>query len=140
MVGIGLFHLILGGAAVIGGGPLNATAQGEHRFFAALFACYGVAFLWWVRATETKKRDQHSGRNVPGGWAGPTSLDRNIGPAQRVLLRDARRRTRLADGLARPYFSVSAILLMANGFQLVTGCTAAPHVHHRGSPRSGHTV
>jgi hypothetical protein len=56
MVGIGLFHLILGGAAVIGGGPLNATAQGEHRFFAALFACYGVAFLWWVRATETKKR------------------------------------------------------------------------------------
>ena len=55
-VGIGLFHLVLGGAAVIGGSPLNATAQGEHRFFAALFACYGLAFLWCVPAAETKKR------------------------------------------------------------------------------------
>jgi hypothetical protein len=56
VVGIGLAHLVLGGAAVIGGSPLNATAQGEHRFFAALFACYGLAFLWCVPAIETKKR------------------------------------------------------------------------------------
>ena len=56
VVGIGLAHLILGGAAVIGGSPLNATAQGEHRFFAALFVCYGLAFLWCVPTIETKKR------------------------------------------------------------------------------------
>jgi Domain of unknown function (DUF4345) len=56
VVGIGLFHLILGGAAVIGGSPLNATAQGEHRFFAALFACYGAACRWCVPAVETTKR------------------------------------------------------------------------------------
>ncbi|MET0476311.1 MAG: DUF4345 domain-containing protein [Mycobacterium sp.] len=56
VVGIGLAHLILGGAAVIGGSPLNPTAQGEHRFFAALFVCYGLAFLWCVPAIETKRR------------------------------------------------------------------------------------
>lgn len=56
VVGIGIAHLLLGGAAVIGGSPLNATAQGEHRFFAALFACYGLAFLWCVPTVETKKR------------------------------------------------------------------------------------
>lgn len=56
VVGIAIAHLVLGGAAVIGGSPLNATAQGEHRFFAALFLCYGLAFLWCVRDVETKRR------------------------------------------------------------------------------------
>jgi hypothetical protein len=56
VVGIALVHLALGGAAVIGGSPLNATAEGEHRFFAALFLCYGLAFLWCVPDIETKRR------------------------------------------------------------------------------------
>jgi peptidoglycan/LPS O-acetylase OafA/YrhL len=56
VVGIALAHLLLGGAAVIGGSPLNATAEGEHRFFAALFLCYGLAFLWCARDIETKRR------------------------------------------------------------------------------------
>ena len=56
VVAIGAAHLILGGAAVIGGSPLNATAEGEHRFFAALFCCYGPAFLWCVRGIEGKRR------------------------------------------------------------------------------------
>jgi peptidoglycan/LPS O-acetylase OafA/YrhL len=56
VVGIAMAHLILGGAAVIGGSPLNATAEGEHRFFAALFLCYGLAFLWCVRDIATKRR------------------------------------------------------------------------------------
>jgi hypothetical protein len=55
-VGIALVHLVLGGAAVIGGSPLNATAEGEHRFFAALFLCYGLAFLWCVPGIESKRR------------------------------------------------------------------------------------
>jgi hypothetical protein len=56
VVGIALAHLLLGGAAVIGGSPLNATAEGEHRFFAALFLCYGLAFLWCVPDIETNRR------------------------------------------------------------------------------------
>jgi hypothetical protein len=56
VVGIALAHLILGGAAVIGGSPLNATAEGEHRFFAALFLGYGLAFLWCVPEVENKRR------------------------------------------------------------------------------------
>jgi RsiW-degrading membrane proteinase PrsW (M82 family) len=56
VVGIALGHLILGGAAVIGGSPLNATAEGEHRFFAALFLCYGLVFLWCVPEVENKRR------------------------------------------------------------------------------------
>jgi hypothetical protein len=56
VVGIALAHLILGGAAVIGGSPLNATAEGEHRFFAGLFLCYGIAFLWCVPDIGTKRR------------------------------------------------------------------------------------
>jgi hypothetical protein len=56
VVGIASAHLVLGGAAVIGGSPLNATAEGEHRFFAALFLCYGLAFLWCVPGIETKRR------------------------------------------------------------------------------------
>jgi uncharacterized protein DUF4345 len=56
VVGIAVAHLVLGGAAVIGGSPLNATAEGEHRFFAALFLCYGLAFLWCVPDIDTKRR------------------------------------------------------------------------------------
>lgn len=56
VVGIALAHLILGGAAVIGGSPLNATAEGEHRFFAALFLCYGLVFVWCVPDIENKRR------------------------------------------------------------------------------------
>ncbi|MBJ7338571.1 DUF4345 domain-containing protein [Mycolicibacterium sp.] len=56
VVGIALAHLILGGAAVIGGSPLNATAEGEHRFFAALLLCYGLAFLWCAKDVDTKRR------------------------------------------------------------------------------------
>jgi hypothetical protein len=55
-VGIALVHLLLGGAAVIGGSSLNASAEGEHRFFAALFLCYGLAFLWCVPGIEAKRR------------------------------------------------------------------------------------
>jgi hypothetical protein len=56
VIGIALAHLALGGAAVIGGSPLNATAEGEHRFFAALFLCYGLALLWCIPGIETKRR------------------------------------------------------------------------------------
>jgi RsiW-degrading membrane proteinase PrsW (M82 family) len=71
VIGIALAHLILGGAAVIGGSPLNPTAEGEHRFFAALFLCYGVAFLWCVPDVETKRRPLNAlaGTFLVGGLA-----------------------------------------------------------------------
>jgi hypothetical protein len=43
--------------------PLNATAEGEHRFFAAIFLCYGLAFLWCVPGIEAKRRQV----NLPAG-------------------------------------------------------------------------
>ena len=55
VVGIALAHIVLGGAAVIGGSPLNATSDGEHRFFAAVFLCYGLALLWCVPDIATKR-------------------------------------------------------------------------------------
>ncbi|MET0475357.1 MAG: DUF4345 domain-containing protein [Mycobacterium sp.] len=71
VIGIASAHLILGGAAVIGGSPLNATAEGEHRFFAALFLCYGLAFLWCVPKVETKRRPLEvlAGSFLVGGLA-----------------------------------------------------------------------
>jgi hypothetical protein len=71
VVGIAVAHLLLGGAAVIGGSPLNATAEGEHRFFAALFLCYGLAFLWCVPDIEAKRRQVNllAGAFLLGGLA-----------------------------------------------------------------------
>jgi hypothetical protein len=71
VVGIAVAHLVLGGAAVIGGSPLNATAEGEHRFFAALFLCFGLAFLWCVPGIETKRRQVNllAGAFLLGGLA-----------------------------------------------------------------------
>jgi hypothetical protein len=71
VVGIAVAHLVLGGAAVIGGSPLNATAEGEHRFFAALFLCYGLAFLWCVPGIEIKRRQVNllAGAFLLGGLA-----------------------------------------------------------------------
>jgi hypothetical protein len=71
VVGIATGHLILGGGAVIGGSPLNATAEGEHRFFAAMFLCYGFAFLWCVPDIESKRRQVNllAGAFLLGGVA-----------------------------------------------------------------------
>jgi Domain of unknown function (DUF4345) len=71
VIGIAVAHLVLGGAAVIGGSPLNATAEGEHRFFAALLLCYGLAFLWCVPGIEAKRRQVNllAGAFLLGGLA-----------------------------------------------------------------------
>jgi RsiW-degrading membrane proteinase PrsW (M82 family) len=76
VIGIATAHLILGGAAVIGGSPLNATAEGEHRFFAALFLCYGVAFLWCVPNVESKRTPLNllAGAFLLGGLARLASI------------------------------------------------------------------
>ncbi len=44
--GIGVAHLLFGTSTVIGGGPVNATIDSDMRFYALLFAAYGVAYVW----------------------------------------------------------------------------------------------
>src|SRR5437867_146188 len=36
--------------------PVNATMDSEDRFYATLFAAYGVALLWCVRDTDRKSK------------------------------------------------------------------------------------
>lgn len=51
-VRIAVAYLILGRRAEIGASPLNATTEGEHRFF----LCYGLVFPWCVPDVEKKRR------------------------------------------------------------------------------------
>jgi hypothetical protein len=44
--GIGLAHLLFGSATIIGGGSVNATIDSDMRFYALLFAAYGLTFVW----------------------------------------------------------------------------------------------
>ncbi len=39
-------HIALGNASIIGAGPVNATVDGEDRFFGVIFGGYGLA-LWY---------------------------------------------------------------------------------------------
>ncbi len=54
-IGISLAHLAVGSEAIIGGSPVNPTSDGEDRFYAGLFGCYGVALLWCARGVERKQ-------------------------------------------------------------------------------------
>jgi Domain of unknown function (DUF4345) len=44
--GIGLAHLLFGSASIIGGGTVSATIDSDLRFYALVFAAYGLAFVW----------------------------------------------------------------------------------------------
>jgi hypothetical protein len=54
-IGISLAHLAVGPEAIIGGSAVNPTSDGEDRFYAGLFGCYGVALLWCARGVEHKQ-------------------------------------------------------------------------------------
>jgi hypothetical protein len=51
---IALLHIILGPSAIPGAIPVNATMDSEDRFYATLFAAYGVALLWCIKDIEQK--------------------------------------------------------------------------------------
>ena len=53
---IALLHVVLGPSAIPGSVPVNATMDSEDRFYATLFAAYGVALLWCVRDIESKAK------------------------------------------------------------------------------------
>jgi hypothetical protein len=53
-IGIAGLHWVLGPAAIPGSVPVNATMDSEDRFYATLFAAYGVALLWCLKDIERK--------------------------------------------------------------------------------------
>jgi len=53
---IASLHIILGPSAIPGSIPVNATMDSEDRFYATLFAAYGVALLWCIGGIERKSR------------------------------------------------------------------------------------
>ncbi|MGW0182265.1 DUF4345 domain-containing protein [Nocardia sp. NPDC003345] len=46
---IGLAHIVIGPDAVPDTGALTATDDNQNRFFGAIFAGYGLAWIWAVR-------------------------------------------------------------------------------------------
>ena len=48
-VAIGVFHVLLGNAAVPGAGSAGPTVDSLGRFLGATFAGYGLAWLWAAR-------------------------------------------------------------------------------------------
>lgn len=51
---IAALHVALGPAAIPGSIPVNATMDSEDRFYATLFAAYGVVLLWCIADIERK--------------------------------------------------------------------------------------
>ena len=51
---IALLHIVLGPSAIPGSVPVNATMDSEDRFYATLFAAYGVVLIWCVRDIASK--------------------------------------------------------------------------------------
>jgi hypothetical protein len=54
--GIGLAHLLFGTSTIIGGGSVNATIDSDMRFYALLFAAYGLTFVWCAVDIEERGR------------------------------------------------------------------------------------
>lgn len=53
-IAIASIHIAFGPSAIPGSVPVNATMDSEDRFYATLFAAYGVALLWCVKNIERK--------------------------------------------------------------------------------------
>jgi hypothetical protein len=46
---IGMAHLLFGAPSIIGGGVVNGTIDSDLRFYAVLFAGFGLGFVWAAR-------------------------------------------------------------------------------------------
>jgi hypothetical protein len=53
-IAIALLHIVFGPSSIPGSVPVNATMDSEDRFYATLFAAYGVAVIWCVKDIERK--------------------------------------------------------------------------------------
>lgn len=52
VIAISLAHFAIGHDAVMGGSQLNATSDGEDRFYAGIFGAFGAALIWCARDVE----------------------------------------------------------------------------------------
>jgi hypothetical protein len=55
-IATGLWHIVLGPSAIPGSIPVNATMDSEDRFYATLFATYGLALMWCVKRVISHAR------------------------------------------------------------------------------------
>ncbi|MFG2986580.1 DUF4345 domain-containing protein [Streptomyces sp. NPDC048258] len=55
-VAIGLFHVLLGNAAIPGAGSAGPTVDSLGRFLGAVFAGYGLGWLWAARQSPIPAR------------------------------------------------------------------------------------
>ncbi|MFE6749922.1 DUF4345 domain-containing protein [Kitasatospora purpeofusca] len=55
-IAIGLFHVLAGNAAIPGATDAGATVDSLGRFFGAVFAGYGLAWLWAARQDPVPAR------------------------------------------------------------------------------------
>ncbi len=55
-VAIGLFHFVLGIASVPGEGSAGATVDSRERFYGAIFAGYGLAWIWAARQSPVPSK------------------------------------------------------------------------------------
>ena len=53
---IASLHIVLGPSAIPGAIPVNSTMDSEDRFYATLFAAYGVSLLWCIGDIERKSK------------------------------------------------------------------------------------
>jgi len=51
---IAVMHIFIGPSSIPGAVAVNPTMDSEDRFYAALFAAYGVALLWCIKDVERK--------------------------------------------------------------------------------------
>ncbi|MCT2582823.1 DUF4345 domain-containing protein [Actinophytocola gossypii] len=53
-VAIGVFHFLLGIDSVPGEGSAGATVDSRERYYGAIFAGYGLAWIWVARQTPIR--------------------------------------------------------------------------------------
>ena len=52
---IGIAHILVGPQIIPGGVPVNATMDSEDRFYATLFAGFGIAVIWSGRDLSERR-------------------------------------------------------------------------------------
>ena len=84
---IALLHIVRGPSSIPGSVPVNPTMDSEDRFYAVLFAAYGLALLWCIRDIEKKSRYVHflSATFFAGGLARLISIAA-VGPPNEFFL------------------------------------------------------
>lgn len=81
-IAIGCYHFALGTASVPGATDANATVDSRERFYSAVFAGYGIAWIQATRKSPIRAGDVRllAGIMLAGGFGRLISLVRNGRP------------------------------------------------------------